>query len=111
MSQGPAKVRRVTTAAPMLVSASLTLTTAQAALFERFHDEALLGGIEPFTLSDPRYHGKPMIHSSGLPMLTGGGVPLLISKQWLARIADAVPQQSAVSGELYRYSLQLEIMP
>jgi hypothetical protein len=111
MSQGPAKVRRATSAAPMPVAVSLTLDTDQAALLEHFYEVNLNGGIEPFTLPDKRYDGQPLLDSSGNPLLDGSGNPLLISASWLARIADATPQQSAVSGTVYRYSLQLEILP
>jgi hypothetical protein len=111
MSQGPAKVRRATSAAPMPVAVSLTLNTDQAALFEQFYEVNLNGGVEPFTLPDKRYDGQPLLDSSGNPLLDGSGNPLLISASWLARIADATPQQSAVSGTVYRYSLQLEILP
>ena len=111
MSQGPAKVRRLTSAAPMPVAASLTLDTDQAALFRNFYEVNLDGGIEPFTLPDKRYDGQPLLDSSGNPLLDEDGTPLLISASWLARIADATPQQSAVSGTVYRYTLQLEILP
>lgn len=124
-STGPGKSRRISTAAPALVSASMVLSTNDVARFERFYEEELLNGTLPFVVADKRYDGQPLTTSEGdnitcpdgnTMLLDGNVIPateggdILISAYVLARFGETVPQLSAVTGDLYRYAMQIEFL-
>lgn len=87
MDAGPAKVRRRFTAGVRPQSFSLTMTTAQVAIFDDFFVTTLSGGADRFTWTNPR---------------TSASVEFRFK---------SIPQYKPISGAYYEVSFELEQMP
>ncbi len=107
---GPGKVRRRYSSAVLQVSASLVVTYAQKSRFERFWEEETAGGSLPFIMPDQTHDGLALLDEEGNPILTGAGVPILITANWLARFGQEAPQITPW-GLQFMASFQLEVLP
>jgi len=87
MDVGPAKQRRRSAAGPRPVSGSLKMTAAQIATFKTFYITTLLGGSLRFSWTDP---------------ITAAAVEMRFT---------GAPSWTAIGGDLYDVSLELEILP
>ena len=104
---GPGKMRRVSTAAPVPITASMVLSINQEARFWRFYEEEIAGGVRPFVMIDPRRHGYDLQDSSENTVTTNDGTPVLIAAYCWARFNN--PPQKSGHG-VGTYSLQLNIL-
>jgi hypothetical protein len=109
-TSGPGKVRRRFSSAVLPVSASIVVTYAQKARFERFWTEETAEGSLPFIMPDQTHDGLPLLDGGGLPVLDGGGLPVLITANWLARFAQETPQITPW-GLQFMASFQLDVLP
>lgn len=87
MEQGPAKIRRRTTAGVGDISFAYILSAAQAATLEDFYLDDLSGGAASFSFTHPR---------------TGSPVS--------CRFRDP-PQYEALGGDYVRVAVKLEVLP
>lgn len=92
MSHGPAKVRRRTTAGVRMFGAQMLLTKAQVATLDGFIVSTTNGGADAFDWEHPR---------------TGASV----SFRFVPLDDTAVARYNAISDDLYRAQLKLEILP
>ena len=111
MGQGPAKVRRRYSAAVKPISGAFFFSTDQLARFERFWDEDTDGGTTPFLIIDAVNHEQQIATADGLGLLTGDGIPLLISAWWLVMFGQDTWSADPLGGLDYRVSMQLNVMP
>lgn len=88
MDAGPAKVRRRFTTATRIISGSIAMTQAQAAVFETFFATTCAGGSLPFTWVHPRTRAPATF-----------------------RFRKPLPTVQQVSGDMVVYALRLEMMP
>lgn len=106
-SIGPGKMRRLSTAAPAPITASMALSVDLEARFWRFYQEEIGGGVLPFEMIDPRQDGYNLEDSDGNVVTTTDDVPIIIEAHCLARFSGP-PQKSGFGAG--RYSLQINIL-
>lgn len=87
VDQGPAKLRRRATAAVGLISCGFLLDKMESAVLSDFYKTGLSGGVLPFTFRHPR---------------TGGSITCRFKSP---------PIFAANTGDYFRITLELEIMP
>jgi hypothetical protein len=87
MEQGPAKLRRRTTAGVRTLSASFLVSKAQVVTLEDFYLTTLQGGSLPFTFTHPR---------------SGASVSCRFVKP---------PEYAGSNGNYFKASVDLEILP
>lgn len=87
MEQGPAKIRRRTTAGVGDISFAYVLSAAQVAALEGFYLDDLSGGALSFSFTHPR---------------TGGSLSCRFREP---------PQYASLSGDYFRAAVKLEILP
>ncbi|AWN17674.1 hypothetical protein SALB1_3480 [Salinisphaera sp. LB1] len=86
---GPAFQRRISTASPEKFSGSITLNRAQYVTFRDFYKTTLAQGVLPFTWKHP---------------ITGDSAVIRFD------VSNA-PSMSALSNDLFKVSMNLEVMP
>ena len=109
-TNGPPGYRRRFSAAAHLVTLSLTLTRADAAVFDRFHDEITAQGSLSFWMPDPTTDGWALIAAEGGALTTHDGTPILISAWWLCLFGDSLPVESIVGSE-FRKTFSVVVLP
>lgn len=110
---GPANVRRRFSAVANTVSFSTVLTRAQLARFDRWFDEEIKQGTQPFLMSAPDTDGLPLLADDGTPLTTEDGTPILIAETWLCLIGQQMPARAPSSpGSIqWRVSFDIAVMP
>lgn len=116
MSTGPAKVRRLTSAAVREVQVSLLLSPDQRATLDGFWDDDLAGGVRAFWFPDQVRDGVVLdAEEAGVslgPMLTEDEEEILIDAWWLARFGEGgLSFEPAGIPGYWIASLTLEVLP
>jgi hypothetical protein len=111
MDSGPPKVRRRFSSATRPVSGQIYGSIDDMARLERFWMSETAGGVLPFVIPDQNTDGLMLVTEDGAPLLGDDGQELANSSYWLAMFGDAPPQQSVVSGLIYKANFNLTILP
>jgi hypothetical protein len=114
MAQGPGKTRLRYTATVKPVPCTIQLTADQYFRLDRFWEEDTKGGTQPFMIIDPMAHGQPALLEDGSPWILEDGTPVLISAWWVVMFGQSqgdAPTATPLSGDLYRASFLLNVMP
>ena len=108
---GPAKQRR---RGPLVrpVQASIFVNQDERSRFDRFFDEEVIGGTQPFLIPDQNTDGLDLFSDTfGQQLQDENGVPLLIESWWLVQFGQNQPAISASSAFLYTIQFDLIILP
>lgn len=109
-TNGPPGYRRRFSSVAQMVTLSLTLTRADAAVFDMFFQETTEQGARPFWMPDPTTDGWRLIAADGGGLLTHEGTPILISAWWLCLFGDSLPVESIVGSE-FRKTFTVVVLP
>ncbi|MGX9443856.1 hypothetical protein ACWX0K_14940 [Nitrobacteraceae bacterium UC4446_H13] len=108
---GPPKQRR---RGPLLrpVQASIFVNQDERSRFDRFFDEEVIGGTQPFLIPDQNTDGLDLFSDTfGQQLQDENGVPLLIESWWLVQFGQSQPSVVAASGFLYTIQFDLIVLP
>lgn len=107
---GPPGYRRRFSSAAQMVTLSLTLTRADAALFDEFFFSSTEQGSLPFWMPDPTRDGWALMAAGGGALITHDGRQILIGAWWLCIFGDSLPTEAIVGGE-FRKTFSVVVLP
>jgi hypothetical protein len=111
MDSGPPKQRR---RGPLLrpVQASIFVDQDGRSRFDRFFDEEVINGTQPFLIPDQNHDGLDLFSDTlGEQLQDENGNPLLIESWWLVQFGQNQPALSASSAFLYTIQFDLIVLP
>jgi len=107
---GPPSYRRRYSSVARRVALVIDVPRALKATFEIFHEQVLSHGALPFTMPDPTTDGWPLLMSDGTPVLTAGGVRILLARQWVCLFGEEPPVEQVI-GVRFRLEFGVVVMP
>ena len=107
---GPPGYRRAYSKVARSVSLTIDVSRADKAVFDTFHELTTGAGTTPFWMPDPTTDGWQMLTETGAPILTGEGLPVLLSARWLCLFGETAPTE-IIRGVRFIISFPVWVMP
>ena len=81
------------------------------AVFDRFYEQGTAYGSVLFWMPDPVTDGWALNASTGAPLLTGAGAPLVMAALRLCSFGDEPPVETMIGDVGFRFAFSVVVMP
>lgn len=108
---GPPAWRRRFSSVSTVIGVSLVTDRNGKAVFDRFYEQGTAYGSVLFWMPDPVTDGWALNSSTGAPLLTGAGAPLVMAALRLCSFGDEPPVETMIGDVGFRFAFSVVVMP